>query len=91
MSEIEWAEPPTAPNEPGRWTAVADELRANPGRWAKIKVDASDTTLAHRIKHGAVVGFRPAGAFEARSVSWASDGKRRFDIYARYVGEQVSA
>ena len=71
-----------------------DELRANPGRWARVKTcpfqgyqygkaQAGATSTASRIRRGGAKYWQPKGAFEAvsRRVNNA------YCVYARYVGE----
>jgi hypothetical protein len=69
-----------------RYQAVADELRAQPGRWAVIDIflGPKRTALAAHIRRGAIVCFTPAGDFDA--VSRQVYGSTV--IYARYVGDE---
>lgn len=72
-----------------RYGAIADELRARPGRWAVIAEfpGRSRTSLATHVRVGAIACFTPAGDFDAvsRQVFGLST------IYARYVGDDESA
>lgn len=88
---IKWEEPPGRHRSSGRlnWTPVADELRANPGRWALVHeaqtADADVRTsrgVASGIKTAALTAFRPAQSFEAVS---RMHGNRCY-VYARFVG-----
>src|ERR1044071_5760053 len=89
---IRWEEPPPAKavggRPPGgtrsRWTEVAEELRARPGRSAVIAEGESRqfTDLAWRINHGLMRPFSPAGAFEATT----RQDYGTVTVYARYVG-----
>ena len=88
MSEIEWADPPTNGRSSQDWAEVAFQLRANPQRWAKVRSAAKSPTTATQIKQGVLSAFRPAGAFESRTAR-AEGG--RWDIYARFVGEDGAA
>ncbi len=80
---IEWADPPMDRRLESHWDLIAAELRAHPNNWAIIRRGMKNPTAAMSIKRGRLVSFRPAGAFEARTVTVASG----FDIYARYVGD----
>jgi hypothetical protein len=69
----------------GRSTKYAEEaaeLQAHPGEWALFKENAS-SSMASLISNGALVAFRPAGAYEAatRNVKLGYG-----QIYVRYVG-----
>lgn len=86
MSVIRWEDPPV-PNKAGRrpsryWIAIADDLKADPRRWAVIYQGARNGALADRVKKGQSA-FAPAGAFEA--AERVEDGIYR--VYARYLGE----
>ncbi|GAA3162199.1 hypothetical protein GCM10017688_05500 [Streptomyces ramulosus] len=68
-----------------RHTGVAEALRANPTRWARIQErekpgDAAG--FAYQIRKGILAAFRPTGHFEAKS---RTVGKV-YHVYARYVG-----
>lgn len=68
------------------WQPVADELRANPGRWALIHESADAgrrVDLAFRICRGEPKAFAPAGDYEA--VTRTRGGGLR--VYARYLGD----
>jgi hypothetical protein len=84
----EWASPP-APNT-GPWVALAGALRRHPGSWARLSgiSDGNARATAQQIKAGAIVGFEPAGAFEAvsRVTGFRADGKRTIGLWARYTG-----
>jgi hypothetical protein len=84
---IQWEEPPQSQTGGGKYDELAEELRRNPGRWAKL--GTYDTGQAANIRDGRLRAFRPAGAFEAVSRNGRTDGegRRQADIYVRYVGE----
>ncbi|WP_411143078.1 hypothetical protein [Streptomyces sp. x-80] len=68
-----------------RHSETATLLRANPGQWAQIqqRTKRSDAaTAAYQVRNGILAAFRPAGAYEAKSLT--NDGK--FLVFARYVG-----
>lgn len=103
MSVIRWEDPPEhrnkgvpRPNWPAvdqtpKWQAIADELRANPGRWGVIGDRLGPGTagpITRRIRRGDRPMWSPAGSFEAVSRK-RSDGEG-IDMYARYVGEAGS-
>lgn len=67
--EVDWREPPPSPE-----ARLKEELKKNPGRWARIKVDMKSPTSAP--------AWRKEG-FEARALAAESDPKK-FDIYARW-------
>ena len=61
---------------------MANELRANPGRWAIFSEDAHAST-ATSINFGRLKAFHPPKAFEA--VTRKNPGGR-YRIYVRFVG-----
>ncbi|WP_143194335.1 hypothetical protein [Micromonospora sp. CB01531] len=66
---------------------MANELRANPGRWAVAYDDVTPNVASRRagdIRNGLLASFRPAGAFEA--TTRATAGRAR--VYVRYIGEK---
>jgi hypothetical protein len=85
---LEWKDPPESrvlarPNS--EYIAIADELRAHTGQWARIKANVSGTSLPSDIKKGRIRAFRPAGTFEA--VVRRGAIAKRWDVFVRYVGE----
>lgn len=95
---IRWERPPPTQARNGgrpadsyssRYAAIADELRANPGRWAVIDEFTGNHNrgLATKIRLGSMLCFTPAGDFE--SVSRRSDGVVL--TYARYLGDGAVA
>lgn len=89
---IRWEDPPhsrNVGNQGGRppdsqWSALADQLRDEPKRWAVIFEGDRTTAMSVRSKavEGRSVCFRPRGAFEARVRSWNGT----YTVYARYMG-----
>lgn len=66
-------------------TAIAAELKARPGEWARIETSTSPnaaSSMANHISGARLKAYAPAGSFEA--VSRTVDGEYR--VYARYVG-----
>ena len=84
---IVWQDPPAkgSGRPGGKHVGLTDELREHPNQWALVRANSSGAAFAQQIKKAVLVGFEPAGAFESRAVSL---GAGRYDIYARYVGEQ---
>lgn len=86
--EIEWSDPPKhrggGRKASEQFTPIAQALKENKGRWAKIVDGSRNTSLVAQIKQGKIAAFEPAGAFEAT-------GRRSDDgdlaVWARYVGE----
>lgn len=87
---LRWEEPPPAKRgavtSSSRFDALAEELRAQPGRWAVIYdgTTKSFSGMAHHIRQGAIRCFAPAGDFDA-TYRASADGVR---VYARYVGDR---
>lgn len=91
---VRWEDPPP-PMHPGHewtlgtYTALADELRSRPGRWAVIfeGPKSERSALATHVRHGVLTAFTPPGDFDA--AARVRDGVRT--VYARYVGEGLEA
>lgn len=92
---IRWEKPPPSRRQGsgrgpgGRYDAVADQLRDNPGCWAVIaeNVPPGRSALACHIRKGAISAFGPAGDFDAVARRLGDV----YTIYARYVGDEVEA
>lgn len=69
------------------WQELADTCRASEGVW--FHAENQSPAAANNIESGRLAAFRPVGAWEAvmREVKVVS-GKRRGDLYVRYVGEE---
>jgi hypothetical protein len=86
---VRWEVPPPAKSrgssEPSSgYAGIAAELRANPGRWAVVKEQASRYSgLATHIRMGQMICFTPSGDFEATTRRLGE----RTVVYARYVGD----
>jgi hypothetical protein len=88
---IRWEDPPPSRSSipgrartPGRFTVVAEQLRANPGRWAVIsESDGPQRGVAYHIRSGAIECFTPRGDFDA--VTRRVNGRSL--VYARYLGD----
>ncbi len=68
-----------------RHSDAARKLQANPNCWARIQERAKRgdaATAAYQIRRGILAAFRPAGSFEAKSMTV----NENFFVYARYVG-----
>lgn len=89
---LRWEDPPPSKRaarfprqRADRWSVLAAELRAEPGRWAVVNESGhqgAGSGMASTIGLGLTVEFTPAGTFEA--VSRKVDGITT--VYARYVG-----
>lgn len=79
-----------SPNRRSERTAhslVAAQLRQRPGEWACIGTRAdshASAGTAHSIRHAKLKSYSPEGAYE--STARCVDG--RFEVWARYVGEE---
>ena len=84
MVKIRWEAPPKRAVPTGKYEAIAKALKANPGQWAIISENAPGS-YAVSIKRGLLVGFTPAGSFEA-TTRRNSTRNKRVTVYARYIG-----
>lgn len=91
MTEIKWATPPGAKRGTGsyhrsaEWAAVAEELKEHPNQWALVRKE-TEACYGYFIKKARLVAFQPAGSFEA-TVRKSETNPKKYDIYARYIGE----
>ncbi len=85
MPEIIWEDPPGAYSRGNKYRELLDQIRQQPGRWARLDGGGKSktSTVAANIKRGVTAGSAPAGSFEA--VSRTVDGKS--SVYVRYVGD----
>lgn len=88
-----WEEPPPKtsrrkPQPPGQYAEMRTELLARQGEWALLRTGEPRplTALAHRIRTGKAVQFRPSGAFEAEA---GPRDNGTWGLWARYVGGQL--
>jgi len=95
MANIVFTDPPPGPRRASAhpWDDIAEALRARPGEWA-LCLRGVHSSYSSQIKRGALSAFKPAGAFEARSVSTLNtdeNGKKTNDLYIRFVGNDETA
>jgi hypothetical protein len=82
--KIRWEAPPKRAVQTGKYGAIAKALKANPGEWAVVS-DNAPASYVVSIKRGILLGFTPAGSFEATSRR-NSNRSKRVTVYARYIG-----
>jgi hypothetical protein len=82
--KIRWEAPPKRAVQSGKYEAIAKALKANPGEWAIVS-DNAPASYAVSIKKGLLIGFVPAGSFEATTRK-NSNRNKRVTVYARYIG-----
>ena len=83
---VKFQDPPpeaTQPRKQSRHTAVAAQLKENPGKWALLE-EVQTRSSATMIRRGNHKAYQPDGSFEAVAQA-RSDGA--YDVYARYIGE----
>ncbi|MFD6250688.1 hypothetical protein [Streptomyces roseolus] len=84
--DISWTEP--KPRPIGGHAEIAQQLRKNPGQWARIERPyghASGRSVSYRINGGGL-GYVPAGDYEA--THRMEDGATY--VYVRYLGDGVA-
>jgi hypothetical protein len=72
------------------WEVIAEQLKQRPGEWALCLRDIS--IQPRQISGGRVKAFRPAGAFQARTVQTHRRddmGRPLVDLYIKYVGKET--
>lgn len=82
VRSVTWEAPPE-PSMRYDWTAIADQLRGNPGQWARI-FESDKTSIVNAIRQGAI---RPLDddCFEIRTRNNVRSPERRCTLYMRYV------
>jgi hypothetical protein len=100
--------PAVGASRPARWLAEADECRAHPGQWALLttltvprdattaerkRVGSHARMIAHHVRTGRYVAFRPAGEFESssRTATNAFTGEIRAMVYVRFGRAEASS
>lgn len=90
MTDLVFRDPPPPKKVRRNWSDIAEQLKANPGRWALITSAPKRTSIAMittRIQRNTYGPFSPVGAFEAVSRE-SLDEPGRFEVFARYVGNR---
>ena len=86
MEGLVWEDPPLENRGGGvNHQHVAQQLRTNPGAWARVSTyatAASAGAMAQSVRRALLTAYQPEGAYEA--VSRTVEGK--YYVYARYVG-----
>ncbi|MFD5107151.1 hypothetical protein [Streptomyces cinereoruber] len=83
--EIIWETPPAQ----GGHELIAEKLRKEPGRWARIEKAyprKSASAFAYSVNHGRRPAYAPEGDFEA---CWRMKGDAAY-VYVRFLGDGVS-
>jgi len=83
---IEWQDPPKKRKREGKWQEIFDQLKENPGRWAKIKTakDRNAHSLAGRLR------TQFGSDYEIRSqLVESNDGVKIAGVWARYVPQDT--
>lgn len=76
-----WGDPPPTSVAPkGRGDQIAALLKEKPGEWAQVEFGTKGAGISLRRRAELQVTSRVAG--------FAPDGKRVYDVWAKYVGEQ---
>lgn len=65
------------------YSALAEDLKKNPGEWALVGENLSVSIGSH-ISSGRIKAFQPAGTFEG-VIRGSKDGRAE-KVFARYVG-----
>lgn len=88
---VEWEDPPEKVRYD--WEAIAKQLRARPGEWAKV-FEQDRATLVNAIRLGGITAIKPDKGFEWKTrnnkrevpPSEGEPGRPRMcDLYLRYV------
>lgn len=80
-STVVWEEPP--PNTAYDWEAIAEDLRARPGQWAKV-FEGDRTSYVVAIRSGSIRALRPEDGFEVKTRDNTREPVRTCTLYLRY-------
>lgn len=83
--KIEWDTPPEKQKREGKWQEVFDQLRDNPGKWAKLyeSKDRNAHSLAGRLR------AQFGSDYEVRSqLTGTKNGVKQAGVWARYQPEE---
>lgn len=91
---VTWEEPPPAQRGRYDWAAIAAQLRAKPGEWAKV-FDRDLTSVVNAIRIGGIKDLplnKGEGGFEVTTTNNRRedpdfDGVRTCTLFLRYVPE----
>ena len=86
-TEVVWEDPPQRRSPPYDWSAIAEQLEANPGEWAKI-FEEDRTSLATAIRIGGIKVLDPSNGFEVRTRNNTRGEPRTCTLYLRYSPEK---
>ncbi len=81
-----WDTPPDKGKRTGKWQLVFDELKANPGKWAKLSEskDRNAHSLAGRLRKGHGSDFE----IVSRTIA-PRGGVKQAGVWARYQPAQL--
>lgn len=86
VTGIPWEEPPARVNYD--WYAIADQLRTEPMRWAKV-FDKGGQSISNAIKQGHVAAVHPDLGFESRTANNTRQPPRTCTLYLRFNPNKV--
>jgi hypothetical protein len=80
---VGWEQPPKHREVMYDWDAIAVQLRARPGQWAKV-FDWDRTSVANAIRQGSVKALRAEDGFETRTRNNTRQPVRMCTLFMRY-------
>lgn len=84
-SAVTWEDPPLTTAYD--WEAIAEDLRSNPGQWAKV-FEQDRTSYVVSIRSGSVRALRPEDGFEVKTRDNKLEPVRTCTLYMRYNPEK---
>lgn len=66
------------------WSAIADDLRADPNQWHLI-FEQDRSSVAHAVRQGSIAAVRPSDGFEVTTRNNTRGSPRLCDLYLMYV------
>jgi hypothetical protein len=87
MTALEFRDPPPPKKARRNWQAIADQLKARPGRWAVVASGSRSTVanIVSRINRNDYKVFAPVGAFKAECRE-SEKTPGQFEAFAKFVG-----
>lgn len=95
IEEMRWETPPPAAGGNYDWTAIAEQLRANPGQWLRV-FDEGPVSIANAIRQQEVAALRPRrrgnmSGFEVRTRNNRPGPPKVCTLYLRWVDGEGDA
>jgi len=86
ITEVKWEQPPEGATYD--WTAIANQLRENPLKWAKV-FEKDRVSVSNAVRQGSVMAVHPDLGFEVRTANNTREPPRTCTLYLRWNPDRV--